>query len=97
MRNNRPKTSGLTARSLAPSLLRKRSTKEIWWRGVTPANSVTDQMGHVLDFMPTLLEIAGTRHPSTYGDQPILPLEGRSLMVILRVGERAVEFVQKLK
>jgi arylsulfatase A-like enzyme len=59
------------------------------WPGVTPAGSVTDQVGHVLDFMPTLLEIAGAEYPSTKGGQSILPLEGRSLMTVLRGEERA--------
>jgi arylsulfatase len=59
------------------------------WPGVTPAGSATDQVGHVLDFMPTLLEIAGAKYPSTKGGQSILPLEGRSLMSILRGGARA--------
>ncbi|MHC4404637.1 MAG: arylsulfatase [Planctomycetota bacterium] len=58
------------------------------WPGVTPAGAVTDQVGHVVDFMPTLLEIAGVKYPSTSGGQSILPLEGRSLLAILHGGER---------
>ena len=42
----------------------------------------------MLDFMPTFLEIAGAKYLSTKDGQSILPLEGRSLMAVLRGGER---------
>jgi arylsulfatase len=40
--------------------------------------------GHVIDLLPTCLEAAGAEYPVKRGDQPTLPLEGRSLLPILR-------------
>jgi arylsulfatase len=59
------------------------------WRGVTPAGGVSDQVGHVLDILPTMLDIAGAEYPSTKSGQPTLPLEGQSLLAVLRGKERA--------
>ena len=38
------------------------------------------QVGHVIDFMPTLLDLAGATYPATYNGKSILPMEGKSLM-----------------
>ena len=37
-----------------------------------------------MDLMPTFLEIAGGTYPTTYKDHDIVPLQGMSLMPILR-------------
>jgi len=34
------------------------------WPGTVAPGSITHQVGHVIDFMPTLLELAGTEYPS---------------------------------
>lgn len=44
------------------------------------AGSVTDQIGHVKDFMPTFLEVANAAYPETFKGQPITPHEGISLV-----------------
>ncbi len=38
---------------------------------------------HVMDLMPTFLEVAGGRYPETYNGRAIVPLQGRSLMPLL--------------
>ena len=58
------------------------------WPGVVRPGAITHQVGHVIDFMPTLLELAGGSYPETLGDEAILPLEGKSLVPILRGQER---------
>ncbi|MEW4564917.1 arylsulfatase [Bremerella sp. JC770] len=56
-----------------------------WPRGMkTEPGTLTDQPGHVMDVMPTCLEIAGAAYPETYNGHPITPLEGKSLAPILR-------------
>ena len=41
-------------------------------------------VGHVMDLLPTFLEAAGAKYPSSYGGRPVLALEGRSLLPALR-------------
>ena len=46
------------------------------------------QTGHVTDIMATCLDAAGVKYPASYQGQPILPMEGRSLMPIFKGGAR---------
>ena len=48
-----------------------------------------DQVGHIMDIMPTCLELAGATYPTTYNGHKIKPVEGKSLMPILRSTTRA--------
>ena len=47
-----------------------------------PPGSITQQVGHLVDFMPTLLELTGTAYPSEFNGQTIKALRGRSLLPI---------------
>ncbi len=58
------------------------------WPGAVEADTITPQVGHVVDLMPTLIEVAGGSYPETYGGQPILPLEGKSLVPVLQGKQR---------
>jgi len=60
------------------------------WPGVVAAGSLSREPGHVVDFMPTLLEMAGARYPQTARGEPTPAMEGRSLVPILRSGIPAV-------
>ena len=44
---------------------------------------MTDQVGHIMDLMPTFLEIAGVDYPASKQDRKLTPLEGLSLLPIL--------------
>jgi arylsulfatase len=46
----------------------------------TPNRIETNQVGDVIDLMPTILEAANASYPRQYRDHPILPSEGRSLL-----------------
>ena len=46
--------------------------------------SITADAGHVMDLLPTFLELGGIEYPRQLGDRRPLPLEGRSLAPILR-------------
>jgi len=55
-----------------------------WWPGVIKAGGMTRQVGHVVDLLPTCAEIAGAKVPAERAGQRLLPLEGHSLLPVLR-------------
>ncbi len=42
------------------------------------------QPGHIIDLVPTLLELTGARYPSTYQGNDVLPLAGESLATLFK-------------
>lgn len=52
-----------------------------WPEGLASSarGSVTDQVGHVKDLMPTLLDLSGLAYPETRNGVPLTPLSGLSL------------------
>jgi arylsulfatase len=52
------------------------------------AHRVTHEPGHIIDLMPTLLELAGASYPDQFAGQSIVPVEGRSLLPVLAGGAR---------
>ncbi len=59
----------------------------VWWPShIKPA--ITREVGHIIDLMPTLLELAKGSYPSEYHGNRILPVEGRSLVPVLAGGSR---------
>lgn len=53
------------------------------WPGmIGPVGGITHQVGHVIDIMPTCLEIAGGSYPREYRGRKILPVEGESLVPV---------------
>ena len=38
---------------------------------------------HIIDIMPTCVEVSGAKYPSEYNDQPIQPMEGESLVTVM--------------
>lgn len=57
-----------------------------WWPERIPAGTWNHNPAHIVDIMPTLLEIAGHEYPAVRNGHEILSLEGRS-MVPLWQGE----------
>lgn len=51
-----------------------------WWPGAIAPGSRNDRVGHVIDIMPTCLELAGVEYPESWDDRPLLPLDGKSLV-----------------
>jgi len=51
-----------------------------WPKGIKAKGELRSQTGHVIDFMPTLLEVAKVNYPEVYKEHKILPLEGESLV-----------------
>ena len=60
------------------------------WPERIEAGTRTDQVGHIIDFMPTFLEIAGAPYPDRHPefDKGTLPLDGKSLLPVLEGKER---------
>jgi arylsulfatase len=60
-----------------------------WPRGVkAPPGSLTNQVGHVIDLMPTFLEMAGAELPREFNGSRTQPPEGRSLLPVFASGRR---------
>jgi arylsulfatase len=58
------------------------------WPGMIMPGSITHEVGHVVDFMPTFLELAGGAYPAGRDGQPVTPHEGQNLLPVLRGGTR---------
>ncbi len=54
----------------------------------TGPGAITDQPGHLIDFMATLLEVSGAEYPREARGRKVEPLQGRSLLPVFRGEER---------
>ncbi|MBC7567088.1 MAG: sulfatase-like hydrolase/transferase, partial [Pedobacter sp.] len=63
-----------------------------WPKGIKNKGSRTDEIGHVMDFMATCIDVAGAKYPKEFNGNDITPLEGRSLAPVFQgkvlTGER---------
>ncbi len=60
-----------------------------WPQGLqAKPGSITDQPGHLIDLMATFLDVGNAKYPKQIGDRVIDPLQGKSLLPILRGQER---------
>jgi arylsulfatase len=57
------------------------------WPGRIDAD-IVDEPGHIIDIMPTLLELAGAEYPEVFDGNALQPLEGRSLLPLFAGGSR---------
>ena len=56
-----------------------------WPRGLAvKEGSLVPAVSHLVDIMPTLLEVAGQPYPDEFGGEPLGPLRGRSMLPLLR-------------
>ncbi|CAN5452447.1 arylsulfatase [soil metagenome] len=51
-----------------------------WPIGIKAKGEWRTQMSHLIDVMPTCVEVAGATYPKEFNAKPILPMEGRSLV-----------------
>lgn len=58
------------------------------WPTKIPKGVINLNVGHVVDILPTLTEVAGTSYPKSIKGYPSLPLHGSSLMPLLEGGTR---------
>ena len=55
-----------------------------WPRLITQGGGICHEVSHVMDFMPTLLDLSHSFYPPENHGHPVLPMEGRSLLPALR-------------
>jgi arylsulfatase len=58
-----------------------------WPNGMDQKDTITHQMGTLIDLMPTFLEAAGAEYPEHQQDYMIQPMEGQSLLPVLQKNE----------
>ncbi|MEP6668987.1 MAG: arylsulfatase [Chthoniobacter sp.] len=58
------------------------------WPGQVKAGTMTGQLAHIIDVLPTCLELAGAPPLAEINGEKTKPLEGQSLVPILRGGTR---------
>jgi arylsulfatase len=51
-----------------------------WPDGIEERGTIRHQVGHVIDLMPTCMELADAPYPETYMNRQVLPYEGQSLV-----------------
>ncbi len=54
-----------------------------WYPGHFSKNHISDAVSHIVDIMPTVAELAGTKYPDTFDGHALKPLEGKSLVAVL--------------
>jgi arylsulfatase len=59
------------------------------WPGEVEAVAMSDEVAHVMDLMPTVLDAAGATYPNSFKGRDITDLDGKSLMPVLRGGDRS--------
>jgi arylsulfatase A-like enzyme len=60
-----------------------------WPDGSLPAGRIVHAPAQLTDVMPTLVEATGSAYPTHYDGHEILPMEGRSLVAMMRGGTAA--------
>ena len=58
------------------------------WPGVIKPGTVTDQVGHIIDVLPTFMQVAGAAYPDQINGRKLKPLAGKSLLPIFRGQQR---------
>ena len=54
-----------------------------WPAIIEKPGAISHQVGHVMDILPTCLQVAGVKYPHSFDGHKILPLEGKSLLQVL--------------
>jgi arylsulfatase A-like enzyme len=57
-----------------------------WPRGIAARGEIRHEVAHIMDLMPTFLELGGARYPKTFRGAPLPPMEGLSLASLARGG-----------
>lgn len=77
--------------SNTPFRMYKRYTEEggiaspmvVSWPAALPKGGLDDRVLHVMDLMPTFLDLAGATYPRERDGQPLTPVEGQSFATVL--------------
>ncbi len=55
-----------------------------WWPGEIEGGAINRHPAHIIDLLPTFLDIADTEYPTTYHGHEILPVEGKTILPLLK-------------
>ena len=58
---------------------------------ITPAGAISSEVGHVIDLLPTFLEMAESEYPTLRHELHVLPAEGESLLKVISGGAQRRE------
>jgi len=58
------------------------------WPGVIKSGTITDQVGHIIDVLPTFIEMTGSVYPDQINGRKLKPLAGKSMLPIFRGEQR---------
>ena len=64
-----------------------------WPKGIAKPNRWVRSPIHLIDVMPTLLELGGADYPKKFKDETLIPVEGRSLVPFFKGAGKASERV----
>jgi arylsulfatase A-like enzyme len=53
-----------------------------WPAGIQQPSRTSNQFGHIIDIMPTCMEVAGASYPLEFKGEQIKPMEGQSLLPV---------------
>ncbi len=53
-----------------------------WPKVIRDGGKLTDQLCHVIDIMPTVLDLAGCEYPKTFNGNEVRPVDGKSMVPI---------------
>ena len=59
-----------------------------WPDGIKNGGSINHEIGHLIDIMATVIEIADAEYPTSYEGRKVTPLEGKSLAMTLQGEQR---------
>jgi arylsulfatase A-like enzyme len=59
-----------------------------YWPGVIKPGTITNQVGHIIDVLPTFIELADTAAPQELNGQKLKSIAGKSLLPILKGQKR---------
>ena len=59
-----------------------------WYPKMIKLGQMDRQVGHVIDMMPTVIELAGAKYPNELKGKTIIPVEGKSLVPIFEGKQR---------
>lgn len=59
----------------------------VHWPAVVEPGAITESLGWIGDLMPTFLEITGAEYPAEFRGSATGPLDGRSLLAVLKGGD----------
>ncbi len=58
-----------------------------WYPAEIKANSMSEETGHIMDVMATLVNMSGATYPKEYKGSSIVPMQGKSLTPVFKGGK----------